>query len=280
MLRITTETKRGKLFLSVEGSLSGPRVATLEQCWRELYATSPRPKFFVNLCGVSFIDNAGKVLLKEMHRLGAELLAEGCLNQAIVTEIISAGDKTTNRETKDGESSKGSSIIFYIIFFSLLLSPAFTFAQTQTPSLPATAPDGVLKLTLQQAVALAIKQNPTQQIAVLNAAESIQDKNITRSDLLPQANLHVADSANRVNLVAQFGGNVPPYVSIPGTYRALSDFLRRPQLRQQCHRSLALEALPGGPQQCGCQQGQQSLHPRAGDLAGRLAVHWHVTRRC
>jgi outer membrane protein TolC len=225
MLRITTETKRGKLFLSVEGSLSGPRVATLEQCWRELYATSPRPKFFVNLCGVSFIDNAGKILLKEMHRLGAELLAEGCLNQAIVTEIISAGDKTTNRETKDGESSKGSSIIFYIIFFSLLLSPTFSFAQTQTPSLSATAPDGVLKLTLQQAVVLAIKQNPTQQIAVLNAAESVQDKNITRSELLPQANLHVADSANRVNLVAQFGGNVPPTFPFPehiGPYQIFS----------------------------------------------------------
>jgi outer membrane protein len=225
MLRITTETKRGKLFLSVEGSLSGPRVATLEQCWRELYATSPRPKFFVNLCGVSFIDNAGKILLKEMHRLGAELLAEGCLNQAIVTEIISAGDKTTNRETKDGEFSKGSSIIFYIIFFSLLLSPTFSFAQTQTPSLSATAPDGVLKLTLQQAVVLAIKQNPTQQIAVLNAAESVQDKNITRSELLPQANLHVADSANRVNLVAQFGGNVPPTFPFPehiGPYQIFS----------------------------------------------------------
>jgi outer membrane protein len=225
MLRITTETKRGKLFLSVEGSLSGPRVATLEQCWRELYATSPRPKFFVNLCGVSFIDNAGKVLLKEMHRLGAELLAEGCLNQAIVTEIIAAGGKTTNRDAKEGDSSKGSSIIFYIIFFSLLLSPAFTRAQTQTSPLPVNAPDGVLKLTLQQSVALAIKQNPTQQIAVLNAAESIQDKNITRSELLPQASLHVADSANRVNLVAQFGGNVPPTFPFPehiGPYQIFS----------------------------------------------------------
>jgi outer membrane protein len=225
MLRITTETKRGKLFLSVEGSLSGPRVATLEQCWRELYATQPRPKFFVNLCGVSFIDNAGKVLLKEMHRLGAELLAEGCLNQAIVTEIIAAGGKAANRDAKEGDSSKGSSIIFYIIFFSLLLSPAFTRAQTQTSPLPATAPDGVLKLTLQQSVALAIKQNPTQQIAVLNAAESIQAKNITRSDLLPQANLHVADSANRVNLVAQFGGNVPPTFPFPehiGPYQIFS----------------------------------------------------------
>ncbi|HUL35673.1 MAG TPA: TolC family protein [Candidatus Eisenbacteria bacterium] len=216
MLRITTETKRGKLFLSVEGSLSGPRVTTLEQCWRELYATTPRPKFCVNLCGVSYIDNAGKVLLTEMHRLGAELLAEGCLNQAIVNEIVSNRNKPSGTNEKEPESSKGSSIIFYIIFFSLLLIAPCAPAQTKSVALPPTASDGVLKLTLQQSVTLAIKQNPTQQIALLNAAESVQDKNITRSQLLPQANLHVADSANRVNLVAQFGGDIPPDFPFPG----------------------------------------------------------------
>jgi hypothetical protein len=63
MLRITTETKRGRLTLSVEGRLAGPWVAALEQCWRELLTASPRQKFSINLCGVSFIDDAGKVLL-------------------------------------------------------------------------------------------------------------------------------------------------------------------------------------------------------------------------
>ncbi len=52
MLRITTEKKRGKIFLSVEGKLAGPWVAALEQCWRELHAASPQEKFHVNLCGV------------------------------------------------------------------------------------------------------------------------------------------------------------------------------------------------------------------------------------
>lgn len=131
MLRITTENRRGKLFLTVEGSLSGPRVATLEQCWRELCSSTPRPKFCVNLCGVSFIDNAGKVLLKEMHRLGAELLAEGCLNQAIVNEIAGPKEKQTLRESKDNDEAKGSPIIFYVILFSLLLAPALCSTQTK-----------------------------------------------------------------------------------------------------------------------------------------------------
>ena len=87
MLRITTENKGKKILLFVEGRLAGTGVRTLEQCWRELSAVTPKPKFQVDLCGVSYIDNTGKVLLKEMFQSGASFIAEGCLNQAIVKEI-------------------------------------------------------------------------------------------------------------------------------------------------------------------------------------------------
>lgn len=213
MLRISTETKRAKTILTIEGRIAGASVATVEQCWRELYAASPKQKFIVNLCGVSFIDNAGKVLLREMYRLGAELQAEGCLNQAIVDEISASGEAAE----KSPKKPKGAPIFFYIALLSFLLSPVFARAQEQAPAAPSTTVNGPVRLTLEQAVALAIKQNPTQQIAILNAAESIQDKNITRSDLLPQANLRVADSANRVNLRAEFGGQpLVPQAQLPG----------------------------------------------------------------
>src|SRR6266699_1017641 len=207
MLRITTEKKRGKTFLSVEGRLAGPWLAALEQCWRELHAASPREKFHVNLCAVSFIDAAGKVLLKEIHRQGGQLIAEGCLNQAIVHEII--GRKKAS--TGDKEGRKGSHIIFYVAFFSLLLSPALTHAQgaDKHDALPVNAPTQVLRLTLDQAVGLALKQNPTAQIAILTAAQSEQDKNITRAELLPQANARTSDEGQKVNLQAQFGGRTP-----------------------------------------------------------------------
>jgi outer membrane protein len=213
MLRISTETKRARTIVTIEGRMAGASVATVEQCWRELFAASPKQKFIVNLCGVSFIDNAGKVLLREMHRLGAELQAEGCLNQAIVFEISS--EEESAPVGKHAKKPKGAPIIFYTIFLSLLLTPALSRAQEK--ALPASAPTSSLRLTLEQAVALAIKQNPTQQIAVLNAAESVQDKNITRAELLPQANLKVADSANRVNLQAEFGGKpLVPGSALPG----------------------------------------------------------------
>jgi ABC-type transporter Mla MlaB component len=161
MLRITTVKKRRKVTLSVEGRLAGPSVGTLEQCWRELRAASTNEKFSVNLCGVSFIDAAGKVLLKEIHRQGGQLVAEGCLNQAIVREIV--GKEIERHRDANGGRGKGSHIIFYLAFFSLLATPSVSHAQVAPkPSpLPADAPGQVLRLTLDQAVALAVKQNTT-----------------------------------------------------------------------------------------------------------------------
>ena len=220
MLRITTDKKRGKVTLSVEGRLAGPSVATLERCWRELHAGSPSEKFSVNLCGVSFIDAAGKVLLKEIYRQGGQLLAEGCLNQSIVNEIVGKGSQLDS--STSGSRGKGSHIIFYVAFFSLLLSPRPGHAQgALKPSpLPANVPVQVLQLTLDQAVALAVKQNTTAQIAVLTYAQSLQDKNIARADLLPQANAKVSDEAQKVNLLAQFGGKTP----FPGFPKTLGPY--------------------------------------------------------
>src|SRR6266550_1535089 len=220
MLRITTEKKRGKIFLSVEGRLAGPWVAALEQCWRELHAASPREKFHVNLCGVSFIDAAGKVLLMEIHRQGGQLIAEGCLNQAIVQEIVAREKQGRSNGAK--ERPKRSHIIFYTAFFTLLLGPTVTSAQgrDKLSVLPGNAPAQVLRLTLDQAVGLALKQNPTAQIAILQAAQSEQDKNIARADLLPQANAKISDEAQKVNLLAQFGGRTP----FPGFPKSLGPY--------------------------------------------------------
>jgi outer membrane protein len=218
MLRITKEKKRGRTVLSVEGRLAGAWVGTLEQCWRE---RAPEEKFSVDLCGVSFIDAAGKVLLKEIHQQGGKLIAEGCLNQAIVEEIAGRGE--TGKGGCWGRK-KGSHIIFYVAFFSLVVTPVVAGAQGaggQNP-LPGTAPSGVMRLTLDQAVSLALKQNPTAQIAIITAAESVQDKNVARAALLPQASLSVTDTAERVNIEAFFGKKFPGIPQHAGPFQVFS----------------------------------------------------------
>src|SRR5260370_38961023 len=87
MLRITTEKKRGKIFLNVEGRLAGQGGAALEQCWREVRAASPQEKVHIDMCGGSFIDAAGKMLLREIHRPGGRVCPRGRLEQSIGAEI-------------------------------------------------------------------------------------------------------------------------------------------------------------------------------------------------
>jgi outer membrane protein len=218
MLRITTEKKRGRTVLSVEGRLAGAWVGTLEQCWRE---RSAEEKFSVDLCGVSFIDAAGKVLLKEIHQQGGKLIAEGCLNQAIVEEI--EGRDRTGKTGCWGRK-KGSHIIFYVVFFSLMVTPVVAGGQGngKQDALLGTASTGVMRLTLDQAVSLALKQNPTAQIAIITAAESVQDKNVARAALLPQANLSVTDTAERVNVEAFFGKKFPGIPQHAGPFQIFS----------------------------------------------------------
>jgi outer membrane protein len=221
MLRITSDKKKGKVVLTVEGRIAGPWVGTLEQCWRELRAASPDERFSINLCGVSFIDPAGKTLLKEIHRQGGQLIAEGCLNQAIVREISATSNRGKNEGGENKEGPKGSPIVFYIALFSLLLAPGLARAQDgKTPSdLPAHTPAETLRLTLDQAVSLALRQNTTAQIAVLTAAQSVQDKNSARADLLPQANLDVSDTVQRINLQAFLGTRIPGFPQHGGPFQ-------------------------------------------------------------
>jgi outer membrane protein len=210
MLRITTEQSPGRISLTVEGKLAGPWVAALEQSWRDLRSNSSGGGLSVNLCGVSFIDAAGKALLKEIHDQGGKLVAEGCLNQAIVREIAAGESGDKNESPK----SKRTPIIFYVLFLGLSLGNAASGrAQTSDrhSSLPANAPTKVLRLTLDQAVALALKQNTTARIAVIQAAEAVQDKNVARAALLPQAQLEASDAIRRTNIETNFGMLIPGF---------------------------------------------------------------------
>jgi outer membrane protein TolC/anti-anti-sigma regulatory factor len=219
MLRITTQQNPGKLTLTVEGKISGPWVTALEQSWQELRSSAKGEQLSVNLCGVSFIDAAGKALLKQIHHQGGKLVAVGCLNQAIVREI--AADEK-NGKSDDTKSSKRTPIIFYILFLGISLATAASLrAQTSDRhnALPPNPPTEVLKLTLDQAVALALKQNTTAITAVIQAAEAVQDKNVARAALLPQANLESAESIRRLNIEAQFGSRIPGFAEHVGPYQ-------------------------------------------------------------
>lgn len=91
MLKITTQTDATSTVLELEGCLAGPWVQELEGCWRKAAGSNRQVR--VLLCAVSYIDESGRNLLAEMYNHGAELVAEGCMTNAIVQEIMQGRGK-------------------------------------------------------------------------------------------------------------------------------------------------------------------------------------------
>jgi hypothetical protein len=85
MLKITTHAVGPKTLLEIEGSLTGPWVAELKECWQR--AVGGGDRVTIVLKQVSYVDREGRTILAEMYRQGAELTAEGCMITAIIKEI-------------------------------------------------------------------------------------------------------------------------------------------------------------------------------------------------
>ena len=75
-----------------------------------------------------------------------------------------------------------------------------------------------LKLTLKDAVGLALKQNPQVILANLEVSQSEQDRQLARSALLPQVNGTVSETVNRLNLHAAIGLSFPGFPTHVGPF--------------------------------------------------------------
>lgn len=87
MLRVTVDQENNPVVLKVEGKLSGPWVRELEECWRNTRLKCAGRRLRVELTDVSFVEDRGRVLLKEMIHSGDELLASGPMMRSILEEI-------------------------------------------------------------------------------------------------------------------------------------------------------------------------------------------------
>jgi outer membrane protein len=187
MLRITVQDSDRTSTLLLEGKIAGPWVRELEQSWLAAKSADPHRAVVVNLACVTYIDGAGESLLARMHQQGAKFLARGPMNQAIVDEIVRAGKCAL-----------------------LLLSVALALASHLRSQ---TAP--ILRLTLKDAVQLALNQNPQVQIANLTIAQSQEDQTIARAGLLPQASVQAFEQTRRVSVPAEFGFQHFPGFPLP-----------------------------------------------------------------
>lgn len=86
MLKITSEKNSNSVRFTLEGSLTGPWISELEQEWRSI-EPSGTVRLVVDLTGVTFVGEDGKLLLKRMWGEGAQLIATGCCTGHLVEEI-------------------------------------------------------------------------------------------------------------------------------------------------------------------------------------------------
>src|SRR5579864_6554534 len=194
MLKITIHDGPEALTFQVEGKLIGAWAKELEQSWKTASSIRDRKALIVDLTETLYIDEEGKRVLKKLFREGAFFRTAGAMTSSVVDEI----------------TGKSSNPWRGILTQSIVLLMAVSVAKGAAD--PATAPPS-LKLTLREAVQLALRQNPQVQIANLNIAESQENQNIARSALLPQASLGVSDTLRRANLATAFGQKFP---GLPG----------------------------------------------------------------
>jgi outer membrane protein TolC len=199
MLRVTTnaEEGQGKVTLKLEGKLAGPWVEEFERCWSS--TVEKWKQVVVELAGVTFIDSKGKCLLAKIHGQGAKLVGTGLMTRSIIEEISSC-DEEQKRTTEKAQGAKQTLVKMLIVLFVPMFIPLGR-ARAQDAK--------ALKLTLQEAVQLALKQNPQVLISNLSLAQSVQDQNMARAGLLPQADFQTVDRAMRYNIYALFGSKFP-----------------------------------------------------------------------
>ena len=199
MLRVTTnaEEGQGKVTLKLEGKLAGPWVEEFERCWSSTF--EKWKQVVVELAGVTFIDSKGKCLLAKIHGQGGKLVGTGLMTKSIIEEISNC-DEEHKRTTEGAQGAKQNLVKVLIVLFVPMFIPLGR-ARAQDAK--------ALKLTLQEAVQLALKQNPQVLIANLSLAQSVQDQNMARAGLLPQADFQTVDRAMRYNIYALFGSKFP-----------------------------------------------------------------------
>jgi len=201
MLRITNRDDGAMLRMHLEGRLVAAWVVEAEKAWRAAHVAG-RP-LQVDLTGVTSIDSDGWALLAAMKEVGAVFVTEGVGMKQLIEETLERGPRR-----KTGRCSRVLlGLLMLIIGGGVFGRPA----QAQTPS-------PVLRLTLKEAVAMALKQNPQVAIANLNLAETESARDVARGALLPQVSIGASDFVTRANTEALFGSPIPGFAQHIGPF--------------------------------------------------------------
>jgi anti-anti-sigma regulatory factor len=88
-MKITIHKAENIVTLKIEGRIVGPLVPEFDRSWQDLAPSLGSRKLSVDLCGVTFVDAAGRQLLAEIHhKTGAEFIADRPLTKYYAEEAM------------------------------------------------------------------------------------------------------------------------------------------------------------------------------------------------
>jgi len=195
VVRITVRQDQTSWRLQLEGKLAAAWADEAAATWRS--ATLDGRALEVDVTGVTSVDGEGWALLRALHRAGARFIAKGVEMNALVREID--GRHSCTRSWRKVRT---------LALLALLTVPPAAQAQDAQP----------LRLSLRDAVKMALQQNPQVAIANLNLAKSEEERNLARADLLPNVSFNASERVARANPESSFG------LTIPGFPRAIGPF--------------------------------------------------------
>jgi ABC-type transporter Mla MlaB component len=73
--------------VELEGTLAGPWVDELRRYWQQLGIPNTQSSLLLDLKTVSFVDDAGQALLREMRERGVRLVGRGPMIRHLVEQI-------------------------------------------------------------------------------------------------------------------------------------------------------------------------------------------------
>ena len=94
VLRISVEPGSDALTIRLDGKVIGAWVEECQRAWRELRPNLGSKKVRLDLRNVTFVDERGTDLLREIHRTsGAEILADSPLTKYFAERIMREEEK-------------------------------------------------------------------------------------------------------------------------------------------------------------------------------------------
>ncbi len=90
MLKISINDEKAVATLKIEGKLVGPWAMELGRTWQDLWNSARRMPLQVDIRGVTFADQKGTHILREIVReTGAEILSDSPLTQYFANQATS-----------------------------------------------------------------------------------------------------------------------------------------------------------------------------------------------